>query len=260
MRPERIVLVAGGREGVGTSVAASLLALVCAGEGSRVLLVDGNTGLHSLFGFHPLTGLDALADSNVAVSDVLVAITEQLSFAPGTRTVQDMAPAMEDGRHTPFERLFAEPDFDVVIVDAGARLENVLAATQSGIGSAVIVSDTDRTSLAASYALLKVLAQHAPTVRCHVLVNRHDEATARAASGQLSNASVRFLERDLSSSGSLPDDACLRAALGAGMPIGDAAEGSPAARAMLSFAERVLPSVAGRMPATAGSHLNENWS
>ena len=119
MLPDRIVLVAGGRSGVGTSVAASLLALVCAGEGSRVLLVDANGGLHQLFGFHPATGLDALADPDVAMSDVLVAVSEQLFLAPSQRSPGDALPASEEGRHPQFERLFAESGFDTIIVDGG---------------------------------------------------------------------------------------------------------------------------------------------
>jgi MinD-like ATPase involved in chromosome partitioning or flagellar assembly len=253
MQPEHMVLVAGGRTGAGTSVAASLLAIVRANDGARVLLVDGNGGLHLLFGFQPAIGLDALADPDVAVADVMVPITEQLVLAP--RLVEERTP------NDALDRVLAlASDFDVVIVDAGARLETVMSALQNKIGTAVIVSDTDRESLAASYALLKVLAQNAPAVRCNVLINRYDDKRARAASDRLSEASLQFLDRSLSSSGALPDDACLRAALGAGMPIGDAAEGSPAARAMQSFAERVLPSPASRMQAAAGSNLSHIWS
>ena len=260
MQRDRVVLVAGGREGIGTSVAASLLAHACASEGSRVMLVDANGGLHHLFGFHPSTGIDALRDPTVAVADVLVSITDQLAFAPSQRTPQDTSIAAEDGRRLPLERLFDETEFDFVIVDAGARLDNVRAVTQAGIGAAIVVSDADRMSLASTYAMLKVLAQDTPAVKCSVLMNRLDEADARTATGRLSEACLQFLDRDVSSTGTLPDDACLRAALGAGMPIGDAAEGSPAARAMLAFAERVLPTFAGRMQAAAGSHLSDTWS
>ncbi len=145
-------------------------------------------------------------------------------------------------RRAPFERLLPlSAEYDCVIVDAGCRLDNVLAIAQSGAGSAIIVTDADRISLASNYALLKVLSQRAPTVPCSVLVNRHDETVALRACEQLTEACSRFLDKDVSLAGALPDDACLRAALGAGMPIGDAADGSPAAQAMQSLAQRVLP-------------------
>ena len=261
---ERVVCVASGKGGVGTSVAASLLALSVAGNGARVLLIDGNEGsgaLHHLFGVRPSLSLDALRDPAVAVDDVLIRWTEGFALVASRPAHEEQAGISADARRAPFERLLPlTSDFDLIVVDAGARLDNVLAVIDGGAGNVMLVSDADRISLAANYALLKVLSQKVPPARCSVLVNRHDDAIAQAATERLSEACLRFLDFEVAAAGSLPDDACLRAALGAGMPIGDAAEGSPAARAMSAVADRVWPSPVVARALAGGTHSNDSWS
>jgi MinD-like ATPase involved in chromosome partitioning or flagellar assembly len=158
-------------------------------------------------------------------------------------------------RRTPFERLLPlSSEYDCVVVDGGSHLETLLAIASCGAGQALVVTDADRIALAANFALLKVLGQRTPDVRTSVLVNRHDETVALRAAAQLADACARFIDRDVSLAGAVPDDVCLRAALGAGMPIGDAADGSPAARTMQSLALRVFPLLAGsRADARAAS-------
>ena len=242
---ERVVLVASGKGGVGTSVATSLLALAYADAGKRVLVIDGHEGngaLHHLFGVRPLRSLDALRDHTVEVSDVVIDLSEHFSLVTTKPASDEQLSLSPEDRRVPFERLLPlSADYDCVIVDGGSRLDNVLAIAESGAGVAVLVTDADRISLAANYALLKVLAQRASGVRCSVLVSRHDDLVSRGAGDQLVDACERFLNLDLSLVGSIPDDACLRAAIGAGMPIGDAADGSPAALVMQAIAQRVLP-------------------
>jgi MinD-like ATPase involved in chromosome partitioning or flagellar assembly len=245
----RVALVASGKGGVGTSVVASLLALGAAAAGARVLLIDGHEGsgvLHHLFGVRPNSSLDALRNASVSLDEVLIPLGERFSVVASKPASDDQLALSPEARRAPFERLLPlTSDYDCVVVDGGSRLESLLAVTSSGAGRAVVVTDADRISLAANYALLKVLAQRAPSVLASVLVNRHDEAVALRAGAQLADACSRFIDCDVSLAGAVPDDACLRAALGAGMPIGDAADGSPAAGAMQALALRVFPFLTG---------------
>ena len=256
---ERIVLVASGKGGVGTSVAASLLALGCASGGARVLLVDGHEGhgtLHHLFGVRPVLSLDALRDPLVPVEDALIHLGDRFTVVASKPASGEQLALTPEARRAPFERLLPlSADYDCVIVDGGSRLESLLAIAACGAGRATIVTDADRISLAVNFALLKVLAQRTPTVDTSVLVNRHDQAVAMRAGAQLADACARFIDREVSIAGVVPDDVCLRAALGAGMPIGDAADQSPAAAAMQALAQRAFPSlIAAPADARAASH------
>ncbi len=243
-----VVLVASGKGGVGTSIAASLLSLAATASGARVLLIDGNDGngaLHHLFGVRPAYSLDALYDANTDVDDVLIPIDTNLTMVASRPASADQLSVAVEQRKVPFERLLSSHHaHDCVIIDGGARLDNIMAATGAGVTASLVVTDADRISLAANYAVIKVLAQRAVGVPCHVLVNRHDESVSRAAGVRLADACQQFLNLELGQAGWLPDDACLRAAVGAGMPIGDAVDGSPAANAMQSVMKRLIPAVA----------------
>ena len=245
---DRIVLVAGGKGGVGTSVAASLLALGCAAAGAKVLLIDGHEGngtLHLLFGARPHRSIDALRDPRVPVSDVCIEFGDSFTLVPCKPVSGEQTLLSPEARRAPFERLLPlSSDYDCVVVDGGSRLDGILAAAESGVGRALVVTDADRISLASNFALLKVFATRTPAIRGSVLVNRHDEAVSLRAGAQLAEACSHFLNTDVSVVGTLPDDACLRAAIGAGMPIGDAAQGSLAADIMQTLALRIFPSLA----------------
>ncbi|MEO8623079.1 MAG: cellulose synthase operon protein YhjQ/BcsQ [bacterium] len=245
VRSERIALVASGKGGVGTSVCSALLALSCAALGRRTLLIDGNEGngtLHHLFGVRPLRSIDELRNPAVAVRDVCIDMGESFTLVPGKPASRDLLNLSPEARRAPFERLLPlSAEYDCVIVDGGSRLDAVLAIAASGAGHALLVTDADRIALASTFALLKVLSTHAPTVHGSVLVNRHEESVAQRAGTQLTDACARFLGADIALAGSIPDDACLRAAIGAGMPIGDAAQDSPAAASMQALALTVFP-------------------
>ena len=242
---ERVALVAGGKGGVGTSVMTALLALGCASTGARVLLVDGNEGngmLHLLFGVRPVSSMDALRDPAIPVTQVCIELGESFTMVAGRPASSDQLNLSTAARRTPFERLLPlSSEYDCVVVDAGSHLDGILAVAESGAGQALIVTDADRISLAASFALIKVLASEAPALRGSVLVNRHDDAVALRAGSQLVDACMLFLDRRIDVAGTIADDACLRAALGAGMPIGDAAQGSTAAETMRALALTVFP-------------------
>lgn len=255
MPREHVVLVASGKGGVGTSVCAALLALAGASLGRRTLLVDGNEGngtLHHLLSVRPQRSLDALRDPRVPVGDVCIHLGDAFTLVACKPASGEQLSLTAADRRAPFERILAlADDYDCVVVDGGSRLDGILAVAAAGATRAVLVTDADRIALAANFAVLKVLAAQAPHVRSQVLVNRHDEAVALGAGSQLAEACTRFLGVDVSLAGSIPDDACLRAAVGAGMPIGDAAQDSPAASTMTALALSLFPEPVGARGASA---------
>ena len=257
--PDRIVLVAGGKGGVGTSVIASLLALGCASTGARVLLIDGHEGngtLHHLFGVRPVRSLDALRDPVIPVNQVCIGLGDAFTIVPSKPANNEQVNLTAEARRAPFERLLPlSAEYDCVVVDGGSHLDGILAAAESGAGKALIVSDADRISLAASFALLKVLSTHAPRMRNCVLINRHDEEVALRAGSQLVDACMLFLDKKVQLAGSITDDVCLRAAIGAGMPVGDAAQGSAAAERMQEVALGIFPHLAKAGAGRGSNHL-----
>lgn len=254
---ERVALVAGGKGGVGTSVISALLALGCASTGARVLLIDGHEGngtLHHLFNVRPVRSIDSLRDPVIPVSQACIELGDSFTLVASKPASTDQVNLTAQARRAPFQRLLPlSAEYDCVVVDAGSHLDGILAAAESGVGKALVVTDADRISLAASFALLKVLSAQTPQVTSSVLVNRHDEDVAMRAGGQLVDACMLFLNKKVRLAGTITDDVCLRAALGAGMPVGDAAQGSAAAETMRDVALSVFPHLNTSAASRAGN-------
>jgi flagellar biosynthesis protein FlhG len=244
-----VLLVASGKGGVGTSVVSSLTAMAATERGERVLLVDATEGpgaLHHLFGVRPTHSLWMLGDGRLQPDDIVVPIDDRLTLiAGGTSGANGSArtPATDHERRSALTRvshLFA--NYDLVVLDGGSRLDTIAAISELADPALLLVTSADRLSLAANYALVKSVRMRRPDVHISVLANRHGDALAEEACEFLAGACDHFLGRSIEVAGAVPDDPCLQAAVGAGMTVGDALDGSPAADAMRGILARVLPS------------------
>jgi flagellar biosynthesis protein FlhG len=241
-----MLLFASGKGGVGTSMMAALAAIAAATRGEKVLLVDASEsggGLHHLFGIRPTTGLWALTDTRTPVDDALIPIDDQLTLIAGGTNSGGPTPATDVDRRTALARLnriYAR--YQLVIFDGGSRLDAVTAVTELVDPALLLVTSADRLALAANYALVKTVNARRPNALVSVIANRHGEAVAADACEFLLGACSHFLGRTIDIAGCVPDDPCLLAAVGAGMTVHDALEGSPAADAVRSMMSRFIPS------------------
>jgi MinD-like ATPase involved in chromosome partitioning or flagellar assembly len=261
------LLVASGKGGVGTSVVASLAALTAAERGDRVLLVDASEGggtLHHLFGVRPTASLWMLIDEHMQPDVLPMAVDSRLSLVAGGTSAAATAPASDNERRSALARLaHLYTEYDTVIVDGGSRLDTIAALSDLADPTMLLVTAADRLSLAANYALVKSVSARRNDAPIAVLSNRHSEALAAESCDFLIGACSHFLGRTIDVAGVLPDDPCLQAAVGAGMTVRDALDGSPAAEAMRGVLSRVLPSTrtfAAPVPTPVVSPSFRRWS
>lgn len=249
----RSLLVASGKGGVGTSVIASLAALTAAERGERTLLVDATEAggtLHHLFGLRPAASLWMLTDHRSQPAELAVELDERLWLVPGGTSGPAVAPATDHERRAALSRLaYIFDNYDLVIIDGGNRLDTITAITDVADPTLLLVTSADRLALAANYALVKSVHARRAETPVAVVANRHGESAAQEACDYLAGACSHFLGRTVEVVGAIPDDPCLQAAIGAGMTVRDALEGSPAADAMRGALARVLPPSAGAPPA-----------
>lgn len=262
----RVVVVGSGRGGVGTSVTAALLALSVAALGRSVLLVDADEHvgpLRYLLGVPMRHALGALR-GGVDVDALLVPVSATLTLLPGGPSPDgDATPsAMHDAPVTPAERrallrrvAALYPRYDLVVVDGGSRLDTVSACCDAALAGPLgdatrlaVVASEDAIGLASAYALVKAVAQRAPGIATDVLAARQDAPAATHAFAQLEEATQHFLQRPLRLLGAVPNDGSLDVALRAGMPLQDAAAGSPAAVAVHDIALTLVDPPAAARP------------
>ncbi len=232
----QILVAASGATRCGTTLASALVAVTASALGRNVLLVDATQS----GGMLPLLGAPA-SPPFAAVSPTLTAAAADVAA---------LVPLFEAGPVS---------TGDAVLVDAGARLGNVLGALAAALAAGVtpgllVVTGTEAAQLAAAYALIKIAAERGLSAATEVVIVGGDEAEARDAFALLTAGVRRFLDRPLALAAHVPEDPSLAVALSAGMSVHDAAAGSPAAAALTDLAGRWAASA----PAPAAGAPNES--
>ena len=239
------LLVASGKGGVGTSVIAALTALAASERGEQVLLVDASESsgsMHQLFGARPTHSLWMMMDARCRVDDALVEVGDNLTLMPGGMSATAQPPANDHQRRAALSRLAQiYSRYQLVVFDGGSRLDTITAISELVDPSLLLVTSADRLALAANYALVKCLTARRANAIISVVSNRHGDTVAKEACDYLVTACTQFLGRAIDIAGAVPDDACLQAAVGAGMSVYDALDGSPAAEAVRGIVTRFVP-------------------
>jgi MinD-like ATPase involved in chromosome partitioning or flagellar assembly len=237
---DRIIAVGSGKGGSGASVVATLLAVGAAEHGTRTLLVDTDTDLGTL---HRLLGVDrhapigTLLAQDVNPQDVVASVFPGLDLVAGGGAEAGLS---DVERRAVLKRVAPLFDgYDLIVIDAGSRLDGVLRAIAAGAGRLLAVGTSEPIAVAATYALVKAVEARHDGLSVEVLFNRDDGPTARRAAEELTTATSRFLAREIGCVGLVPEDPSLRAALGAGMSLLDAAAGSPAAALICALGARL---------------------
>lgn len=205
--PPHVIGVVSGRGGVGVSLVSALLAIRSANAGLRTLLVDAEPWMEVQrvwLGQPKGMTLDELKGSDLEAEALVRTIhgpLELLSLGASETLSRERRSLL---RRVP--PLFTERD--VVVIDAGSRLEGLQRVFDLKVGSVLIVSGADAVGLASTHAMLKALAGKGD-LSAAVLFNRLTEAEAASAGSVLSEGALRFLRREIDVVGSLPEDRAL---------------------------------------------------
>jgi flagellar biosynthesis protein FlhG len=196
-RAAPLVVVSGGKGGVGTTTIAANLAVALARQGRRAVFVDadldhgGNTQLAE---YPDGSVIDVLAGRR-NVHEVL---------ARGPSGIQVLSGAWASGETTDCseaaQRRFISdlkhlaPHAEVVVVDAGSSRGQFARRFWRAAAAVVVVATTDETSIMQCYAAIKVLwggEEPAPIYTLSNLVS--DAAAAARAQARIAEACRRFL-------------------------------------------------------------------
>lgn len=213
-----VVVVGSGKGGAGTSSVAALLADEAHRLGQHVLLVDADEhvgSLHLLLGLAEAgPGVGALRGGRLVPRDLLREVRPGFHLLPGgSAGVEGSYTLATAERRALFRRIAGlYEDYDLVVVDGGARLESVTAALTAGAERLLAITGTDRVSLAASYALVKVALARFKGLPTGLVVNRAAGNTGAAAHRIVEGAAERFLDLKVPLAGDIPEDPELQAA------------------------------------------------
>lgn len=253
----RVVSVTSGKGGVGKSHLAVNVAMVCARQGHRVLLIDADGGLSNLdvlLGVTPAAHVGHLLEGK-PLDEVVLPVKQGvwlLAGAPGERRLA----SLDDDARAQLLSAWSQlaPRFDVVVVDVGPGAgDDVLFFASAGEQPVLVLTD-EPTSLADAVVLVRALEQQSSIDAMHVVVNgvrtsRSAQAVFARLLEAVPDASVR-----LRLAPHIPDDQNVRRAAMLQRPLVELAPTSPASRAFERLTSVLLDA---RSATPAGPWLTE---
>lgn len=172
-----IIAIASGKGGVGKTWLSVTLAHLFARSGRRVLLFDGDIGLANVdiqLGLTPkkdlsnaISGQDKLADVVTHYNEGGFDIIAGRSGSAGLATLPtEKLALLADGLKG------LADNYDFIIIDLGAGVENHVQYLSSLASRCVVVITDEPTSLTDAYAFIKITAQHKNAPEFGIVVNQ----------------------------------------------------------------------------------------
>ncbi len=200
LRPSKgkVIAVTSGKGGVGKTFLSANLAAALTRRGLKVLVLDADLGLANLdvvLNLYPKLTLHDVFTGKATLEDAILK-------APGGFSVLLAGSGMvEYSRLTPevredFLKLMADvvPRYDVVLLDTGAGISDVVLFALSLASEIVLVATPEPTSLTDAYATIKVLATQQQRQQVRLVVNQAQRpGDGKAITNQLQAVLNRFL-------------------------------------------------------------------
>ncbi len=171
-----VIAVASGKGGVGKTWFAVTLAQALTHAQARVLLFDGDLGLANVdiqLGLMPERDLGGVVAGNLTLRQSVTQVAETgfdvIAGRSGSGNLSALAPARLSLLHDGLMTL--ADDYDRVVIDLGAGVENTVRALAGDAGTLIVVTTADPTALTDAYAFIKLTAAERPGADIRVVVN-----------------------------------------------------------------------------------------
>ena len=236
----RTIAVASGKGGVGKSCISLNIAVLLAGAGKRVVLVDADLSLANL---DVMLGVDTSKDLSRVMSganrieEIVIDLPCGVRFVPGASGLT---------QEEQFERVdlagelaVLENDSDVIIVDCGAGISSQVLNFAYAADATLVITTPEPTAITDAYALIKVLTRGGYRRELSLVVNQAiDHLDARRTYLRIANVARRFLGARINDGGHVPADANLAKSVRGRKPVVMGYPKSPSSRHLAVVADK----------------------
>ncbi|HDL90585.1 MAG TPA: MinD/ParA family protein [Thermodesulforhabdus norvegica] len=242
----RVISVTSGKGGVGKSNVVINLGVALDKLGKKVLILDADLGLANvdvLLGLTPEYNISHVIRGEKSLSDIIVSGPGNIKIMPASSGVQELTQLTNDQKVMLLDMLESMPiNFDVLLIDTGAGISDMVLYFNMVAHEKIVVFTQEPTSLTDGYALIKVLYQKHGERFFRVLINNIEtEKQAKTIFSQISKVADHFLDGiSLDFLGSIPRDTSVPKAVMQQKPLLLAFPDSPASKAFLNIAKRLL--------------------
>ena len=241
--PPQLVVLTGGKGGVGTTTLSVNLAVAMAQQGRRVILVDADlqrADVASLCGLNERFTIADVLSARVNIHEVLDRGPGGIQILPGAWASGALVHCTVTAQQRLIQQLKSlGRHADIILLDAGSGACEVVRRFWREADDVGLISTPDPVAVMDSYAVIKMLlAGEPPPVR--VVVNQtEDETSAEEVYRRIDLSCHRFLGIRTVAAGHVPHDRHVPAAAQNLVPLMIQSPKSQAARAM----ERIAASL-----------------
>lgn len=205
-----IVSLTSGKGGVGKTFITINLAATLSRKGKKVLVVDCDLGLANIdimLGINPARTLKDVVFGELHLRDVIMPTAGGFDLIPASSGVREMAQLMFEKIQTIKDMLLDIEGYDVILLDTGAGIAEVVLQFNLLADRNVIVINRELTSLTDAYAMVKVMFQVFSRKNFGIITNNvADTMDGSSIFKNIDTISRRFLGFPLSWLGNVRQD------------------------------------------------------
>jgi flagellar biosynthesis protein FlhG len=253
----KVLAVTSGKGGVGKTFVSANLAAALAKRGHKVLVLDADLGLANLdvvLNLYPKITLHDVFTGKAKLEDAILPAPGGFSVLLAGSGMVEYSRLTSEVRNE-FLRVMNSlvPNYDVVILDTGAGISDVVLFAVSLASEVLMVATPEPTSLTDAYATIKVLVGQQQRQTIRVIINQATRPGSGAAiTNQLQQVLDRFVVAGLNQPirlvhlGDIPVDPEVRQAIMRRQLMMQATPGCPAGMALTQLARNLEDSVIPR--------------
>lgn len=220
----RAIAVVSGKGGVGKSNFTMNFAITLANKGKKVVIVDMDIGMGNiniLIGKNVSYSLKDYLGGNKLLDEVIFEGPYNLKYisgGSGMSGVLEWSEEMFERLVYAFEQL--QQSFDYILFDMGAGATNWSLDLLTSIDEIIVLSTAEPTSITDAYSMMKYIHMRDADKQFYVLCNRaYSKEEGMETNDRLKRTMERFLDKEVTILGSLPEDSAVRKAVREQVPF-----------------------------------------
>ncbi len=220
----RAIAVVSGKGGVGKSNFTMNFATTLANKGKKVVIVDMDIGMGNiniLIGKNASYSLKDYLEGNKLLDEVIFAGPYDLKFisgGSGMSGVLEWSEVLFERLIQAFEQL--QKSFDYILFDMGAGATNWSLDLLASIDEIIVLSMAEPTSITDAYSMMKYIHTRDADKQFYILCNRaHSKEEGLETNERLKRTMKRFLDKEVTVLGALPEDSVVRKAVREQVPF-----------------------------------------
>ncbi len=240
----KTISITSGKGGVGKTTLISNLALALAGQGHRVLVLDGDLGMANvdvMFGLRVTRTLESVLAGECALREIVVEVTPNVFLIPGGSGVYGLQNLTVHQKKMLLDEVSELNDrYDFMLIDTASGIDDNVLYLNSAAQETLVVVTGEPASLTDAYALIKVLNKKLNEQKFSIVANMvQDESEALSIYRRLSDVASRFLCVSLDYKGFIPSDVNLRLATKAQQLVVRSQPRAPSSLAIQMLTEKI---------------------